>query len=297
MNKLYNVFGDKMNLYYKVIDDKYKTLKDCMKNYFFASDRFICKLKREKRLKVNNQEVYINYELKLNDEININIDFDEESDNIISQNTDINILYEDEAILVLDKEKGMPIHPSHGHYEDSLANGVKFYFEKIGLKRKIRPVNRLDKDTAGIVIFAKNDYIHECFIKQMKTKEYVKKYIGLVQGILEKKEGTINASIIRKDGSIIEREINPEGEFAITHYKVLEEYDKFSLVEFVLETGRTHQIRVHCKYINHPLLGDTLYGKASEKYVGQALIAKEIEFIHPLTRKKMKIVSKRHFQI
>ena len=286
-----------MNLYYKVIDDKYKTLKDCMKNYFFASDRFICKLKREKRLKVNQKEVYINYELKLGDEIDINIDFDEESDNIVPQKMNLNILYEDEAILVLDKEKGIPIHPSHGHYEDSLANGVKFYFELNGLKRKIRPVNRLDKDTAGIVIFAKNDYIHECFIKQMKIKEYVKKYIGLVDGILDKKEGTINAPINRKKDSIIEREIDSNGEIAITHYKVLKEYEKFSLVEFLLETGRTHQIRVHCKYINHPLVGDTLYGNVSELYKGQALIAKEIEFIHPLTKKKMKIVSKMHFQI
>ena len=286
-----------MNLYYKVIDDRYKTLKDCMKNYFYASDRFICKLKREKRLQVNKKEVYINYELKLNDEVNINIDFEEECDNIVPQKMNLNILYEDEAIFVLDKEKGMPIHPSHGHYEDSLANGVKFYFEQNGLKRKIRPVNRLDKDTAGIVIFAKNDYIHECFIKQMKSKEYIKKYIGLVDGILDKKEGTINASIIRKEGSIIEREVDSNGEVAITHYKVLQEYDKFSLVEFLLETGRTHQIRVHCKYINHPLLGDTLYGSSSEVYKGQALIAKEIEFVHPINRNKMKIVSKMHFQI
>lgn len=285
-----------MDLKYIVENEKYSTLKDLLKNYFWASDRFIARLKREHRLVVNGKEVYINYDLKLNDRIYINIDFEEESDNIVPYKIDLDILYEDDAILVVDKQQGFAVHPSQNHYENSLANGVKYYFDSIGLKRKIRPVNRLDKDTAGIVIFAKNDYIHECFIKQMKSKDYVKKYIGIVKGILDCKEGTINAPIARKDGSIIEREINENGEVAITHYKVLEEYDDTSLVEFILETGRTHQIRVHTKYINHPLVGDTLYGKKSEMYIGQALIAKEIEFIHPISRNKMKIVSKMHFQ-
>ena len=240
-----------MNLNYTVKNNKYKTLKDLLKNYFYASDRFISKLKREHRLIVNGKEVYINYELKFNDRICIDIDFEEEYDNIVPTKMDLNILYEDEAILVVDKQQGFAVHPSQNHFDDSLSNGVKFYFDKIGLKRKIRPVNRLDKDTFGIVIFAKSDYIHECFIKQMKTNDYIKKYIGLVQGKLDIKESVIDAPIARVDGSIIEREINENGERAITHYKILEEYDNVSLVEFILETGRTHQIRVHCKYINH----------------------------------------------
>ncbi|MBP3597528.1 MAG: RluA family pseudouridine synthase [Clostridia bacterium] len=286
-----------MNLEYKVIDNTYKTLKDLLKNYFYVSDRLICKLKREKRLIVNNENVYINQILNFGDQININIDFEEESDNIVSTKMDLNILYEDSSILVIDKPQGISIHPSQGHYDNSLSNGVKYYFDKIGLKRKIRLVNRLDKDTSGIVIFAKNDYIHECFIKQMKSKTYVKKYLGIVEGILSSKEGAINAPIARKEGSIIEREINSEGEYALTNYKVIEEYDnKYSLLEFILETGRTHQIRVHCKYINHPLLGDTLYGNKNNNFKGQALIAYKIEFIHPLTKNKMQIISKIHFQ-
>ncbi len=286
-----------MDLKYKVKDNKYKTLKDLLKNYFYVSDRLICKLKKQNRLIVNNQNVYINYILNFNDEISINIDFEEESDNIILSKMELSILYEDEAILVIDKPQGISIHPSQSHYDNSLANGVKYYFEKIGLRRKIRPVNRLDKDTSGIVIFAKSDYIHECFIKQMKSKTYIKKYLGIVEGILDVKSGKIEAPIARKYGSIIEREINSNGDMAITNYKVLEEYNnKYSLLEFVLETGRTHQIRVHCKHLGHPLVGDSLYGNRSDVYKGQALIAYKIEFIHPITKNKMEIISKIHFQ-
>ncbi len=130
----------------------------------------------------------------------------------------------------------------------------------------------------------------------MKTKEYVKKYIGLVEGILKEKQGKIDAPIFRAEGSIIKREVRSDGDNAITYYKVLKEYDNMSLVEFILETGRTHQIRVHCKYIKHPLIGDTLYGSPSNKFNGQALIAKEIKFVHPITKEKMTIVSKFDFK-
>lgn len=255
-----------MNLNYKVQDDKYKTLKDLLKNYFDVSERFIARLKREHRLIVNNKEVYINYLLNINDEICINIDFDEGCDNIIPTQMDLGILYEDEAILVVDKQQGFAVHPSQNHYTDSLSNGIKFYFDKIGLKRKIRPINRLDKDTFGIVIFAKSDYIHECFIKQMKNKTYIKKYIGIVDGILDKKEGIIDAPICRVCGSIIEREVNKNGEKAVTIFRVLEEYKNTSLVEFILGTGRTHQIRVHMAQIGYPLVGDTVYSNGKNPF-------------------------------
>ena len=144
-----------MNLEYLVKDEKYKTLKDLLKNYFYASDRFIAKLKRNHRLKVNDKEVYINYILKINDSVNVNIDFDETTDNIVPNYIKIDILYEDDAILVVDKQQGLAVHPSQNHYDNSLANGVKYYFDKIGLKRKIRPVNRLDKDTSRNCYFCK----------------------------------------------------------------------------------------------------------------------------------------------
>lgn len=182
---------------------------------------------------------------------------------------------------------GLPVHPSLHYYENSLSNGVKYYFNQIGLKKKIRPVNRLDKATTGIVIFAKNEYVQENLVRQMGTGEFEKEYVAILEGILDKKRGTIVAPISRKENSIIERVISPDGETAVTHYSVLKEYPSFSLVSFKLETGRTHQIRVHSKYIGHPILGDTLYGSASLLISRQALHACKVTFFHPITHKKM----------
>lgn len=171
------------------------------------------------------------------------------------------------------------------YYENSLSNGIKYYFKEIGLKKKIRPVNRLDKDTSGLVVFAKNEYVQECLVRQMQTKDFKKEYIALSDGILEQKQGTINVPIARKENSIMERCICPNGETAITHYLVLKEYGNYCEVQFLLETGRTHQIRVHSSHIGHPILGDTLYGKASELIARQALHAYKIQFIHPITKR------------
>lgn len=179
------------------------------------------------------------------------------------------------------------MHPSLHYYENSLSNGVKYYFNQIGLKKKIRPVNRLDKDTTGIVIFAKNEYVQENLVRQMATGKFEKEYVAILEGILDKKQGTIDAPISRKENSIIERIVSPDGEKSITHYSVLKEYSSFSLVSFKLETGRTHQIRVHSKYIGHPILGDSLYGSPSTLISHQALHAYRITFSHPITHKQV----------
>lgn len=166
-----------------------------------------------------------------------------------------------------------------------MANGVKFYLKN---NKKIRPINRLDRDTSGIVLFAKNEYIQEL----MKTDGSMKKeYLTIVTGILSNKSGTINKPISRKEGSIMEREINEQGQSAITLYDVLKENveEGLSLVHVVLETGRTHQIRVHFASIGHSILGDTLYGIPSDKISHQALHAWKLTFIHPITKEKIKI--------
>ena len=179
------------------------------------------------------------------------------------------------------------------HYEDSLSNGVRYYFDEIQLKKKIRPINRLDRDTSGIVLFAKNEYVQECLVKQMKHSYSKKEYIAVVEGMLEKKVGTIHLPIARKLGSIIEREvcINGCGENAITHYEVIKEICHSSVVKIHLETGRTHQIRVHMAHIGYPIVGDMVYSNGKNPFgvEGQMLHAYHLEFEHPITQKEINL--------
>lgn len=281
-----------MKLKYKITNQtKYETIKQVLKEEFHISERLLKKLKNEKQIYVNNLSVSINTSFKFNDVISVCLDFEEESENIVPTKMKLNILFEDDALLIVNKPAGIPVHPSMDHYSDSLSNGIMHYFNSIGLKRKIRIVNRLDKNTSGIVISAKNEYVQECLITQMKNHSFQKEYLAVLEGLLDKKSGTINAPIDRKANSIIERQVSPDGQESITHYKVLKEYSNYSLVHFILETGRTHQIRVHCNYIGHPILGDSLYGKSSNLIDRQALHAYKVTFIHPITNKKMEIIA------
>ena len=283
-----------MKLIYEVQkDNKYDNIKDLLRGYFGISERLLVKLKFNKRILYNNENTYLNHELNENDIIEVDLDFDEESDNIVPTKMDLKIVYEDDAMIIINKPSGMPVHPSQNHYEDSLSNGIKYYFNSIGLKRKIRPVNRLDRNTSGLVIFAKNEYIQECLIHEMKNDEFKKEYLAILEGFVENDEGVINAPIARKDASIIEREVSNSklAKEAITKYYVLDRYtahDKeLSLVKFILKTGRTHQIRVHAKYIGHPILGDSLYGNESDLILRHALHAYKIEFVHPISKEKL----------
>lgn len=281
-----------MDLRYVVKEnDCYTNVKEVLKAYFHISDRLLLKLKNSKNIFLNGEPTYVSKSIKTNDVIIARIDFIEDSSNIVPVKMDLDILYEDEYYLVINKPPHLPVHPSMLHYENSLSNGVKYYFDSIGLKKKIRPVIRLDKDTSGIVIFAKNEYIQECLIKQMKNKQFIKKYIAIVNGNLDNLEGIINAPIARKENSIIERCVSETGDTAITHYKVLKRNDNFDVIECILETGRTHQIRVHFAYLGHSLLSDTLYGVSSPLINRQALHAYEVEFIHPITKQKVKYIA------
>lgn len=281
-----------MKLEYKITNlTKYNSIRAIFKEEFLMSDRLIAKLKNTSQIYINNKPVYINHILSTEDVLSVNLDFNEESENIVPTKMKLDILYEDESLLILNKPAGIPVHPSMEHYTDSLSNGVKYYFEQISLKRKIRPVNRLDRNTSGIVIFAKNQYIQECLIKQMKTDEFKKEYLALVNGSLSKKEQIILAPISRKENSIIERCVAANGSKAITIVELLKNFDNYSLIKCILKTGRTHQIRVHMQFIKHPILGDTLYGVPSDLINRQALHAYKICFIHPITKEKINIIA------
>ena len=275
-----------MKVEYKVKKEK-QTINQILKNELNISSRLLYKLINKKLVYLNNNQVDTRNEAFINDIITIDLSYEEDNTNILPKQMALDIVYEDEALIVLNKPSGIAVHPSILHYEDSLSNGLKYYYDSKNIKKKIRPVNRLDYYTSGLIIFAKNEYIQETLIKQMEQKTFKKEYLAIVTGILPEKKGTINKPIGRKEGSIIERTILEDGKPSITHYEVLEEKNNLSLVRCILETGRTHQIRVHFASIGHPLLGDELYGNPSPLIKGQALICNKLEFVHPTLTKKI----------
>ena len=197
---------------------------------------------------------------------------------------DFEILYEDDDIMIINKPPNMPTHPSMGNRNNTLANALMFYFKSKGEEYVFRAVNRLDKDTSGLMCVAKNAYSHHILGEQIKNNTLKRKYIALVWGDIEKAQ-TVDAPIAREKEGIIKRIVSDEGQRAITHCKPIKRIGNATLTELVLETGRTHQIRVHMSYIGHPLVGDWLYG--TEEYERCMLHSSYIEFFHPITNKKV----------
>ena len=281
-----------MNLIYKV--EKKITINEILNYEFNISTRLKNKLIKNKLILVNGKFVDTRSIVQTDDIITIDLSFPEDNSNIVPKQIDLNIVYEDEHLLAINKPAGLAVHPSILHFNNSLANGVRYYFDKIGLKKKIRAVNRIDLNTSGLVLFAKNEYVQESLIKQMNTNVFKKTYLAIVSGHLKEKAGTINAPVARKENSIIERSISPNGQTAITHYEVLKEFNNYSLIQCTLETGRTHQIRVHMAHIGHPLLGDNLYNPNEDlKLINrQALHSFKMEFIEPISKEKIHLEAK-----
>ncbi len=276
-----------MFLEYIVSDNKYQDINQILKQEFHISTRLQQKLIKHCHVFKNNIAVDTRNNVNINDVITVNLDFEEESENIIPTPMELDIIFEDDCLLILNKPAGNAVHPSILHYTDSLSNGVKFYFKSIGLKRKIRPVNRLDLNTSGLIIFAKNEYVQECLIQQMQSGSFEKEYMAIVYGHFDEPCGTINLPIARKENSIIERCVSIDGQGAVTDYSVLEQHHSFSIVKCSLKTGRTHQIRVHMAAIGHPLIGDTLYGVSSDLINRQALHSYRICFVHPISHESL----------
>ena len=282
-----------MKLKYEIKEkDIDKSINNILTNELNISTRLLTKLIKNEKISIHNHKCDTRNIANLGDIIEINLDIPEDNSNIIATQMKLDIIYEDEWMIVVNKPARMPIHPSRLHYTDSLSNGIKFYFDSIGLAKKIRPVNRLDLGTSGLVIFAKCEYIQEAFVQQMSDKTFQKEYLCFVDGILKQKIGSINLPIARKNGSIIERCIDKNnGHPSITHYEVIREFQNYSLVQCKLETGRTHQIRVHMQAIGHPIIGDTLYGNKAPFIDRQALHSYQIQCIHPVTKEKLNFIA------
>lgn len=260
------------------------------------SRSFLQKLIKDEQVLVNGKVVKSNYRLREEDRIELNVPEPLQTD-ILPEDLQLDIVYEDEAVLVVNKPKGMVVHPSAGHASGTLVNGLMFHCKDrlSGINGVLRPgiVHRIDMDTTGLLIVCKNDQAHNCIAAQLKEHSITRRYHALVKGRLKDAEGTVNAPIGRNPSNRLKMAVNEQnGKHAVTHYRVLEEFPTCTYVECRLETGRTHQIRVHMSSIGHPLLGDTLYGGPAIKNVqGQMLHAKIIGFIHPETGQYMEFDS------
>ena len=262
----------------------------CISNYLESLSRsYIQKIIKDGKAYVNDAVVKANYKVKVDDKVQFEIPDCEEPD-IPPQDIPLDILYEDKDVLVVNKPKNMVVHPAPGHYEGTLVNAIMFHCkdELSGISGVLRPgiVHRIDKDTTGSIIICKNDESHRKIAQQLKEHSITRKYRAIVYGRIMEEEGTVNAPIGRHPADRKKMAINEKnGKPAITHYRVLERFDKYTYIECQLETGRTHQIRVHMTSIGHPLLGDEVYGNAKcpFKLEGQTLHAMTIGFIHPTT--------------
>ncbi len=277
-----------------IVDEEFQDLRlDKYLNLLLQehSRTYIQKLIKDGNISVNEKIRKSNYKVQAEDKIIVDIPAPVYA-NIEPENISLNIIYEDNDVLIVNKPKNLVVHPAPGHYFGTLVNAVMYHCREnlSNINGVLRPgiVHRIDKDTTGALIVCKNDFSHNFIAKQLKEHSIHRIYIGIVQGKLEQSEGIIDAPIGRNPIKRKEMCINElHGKHAVTHYKVIKWFKHYTLCEFQLETGRTHQIRVHMASINHPLLGDEIYNhnKCPYKLQGQCLHAKTIGFIHPTTNK------------
>ncbi|WP_147533253.1 RluA family pseudouridine synthase [Bacillus marasmi] len=240
---------------------------------------------------VNGKTVNVRYSLQDGDVLKLIFPKEEHSDGIILEQIPLSIVYEDPYVLVVNKPAGMSSIPSREHPSGSLANALLGYYEKIGLSATVHIVTRLDRDTSGLVLIAKHRHVHHLLSELQKQGRVKRVYEAVASGQMTDDDGKIVQPIARKSTSIIEREVHPEGQYACTNFRVLERFESYTHVALQLETGRTHQIRVHLVFLGHPLLGDDLYGGPVDLIERQALHCREVSFYHPFYEKECRFLA------
>lgn len=278
-------------------------LKNILRDRMQLSRKLLSRLKlTPEGITVNGERKYTSVRVQTGDVVEVRME-EEESEDILPQDIEFDVIYEDEHLLIVNKPAGMIVHPTHGHYMNTLANAVVHYWQQRGEKVRFRPVHRLDRETSGVLAIAKNPYAHQHISEQMQAGTVDKRYVAVVRGSVKENGGTIEGPIDRDPESPHVRIVTPTGYPSVTHYEVLERYgDAATLVRLKLETGRTHQIRVHMNHIGHPLLGDEMYGVVDgegrvaacstdqnetaegESLGRQALHASTLAFEHPAGR-------------
>lgn len=282
-------------------EDEGKTIRDVLERAFGVSSKLLAAVRTtDYGLTINEERVYISAPVQAGEVIRLRMQ-KECSEDIMPQTMPLSIVYEDEALLIVNKPAGIVVHPTHGHYTNTLANGVVAYWQQQGEQFRFRPIHRLDEETSGLVAIAKNPYIHQQLSEQLQQGKVDKRYAALVYGTPNPSEGKIDAPIARDPKNPHLRIVTPEGAPSKTIYQLQESYDgkdglsnAASLISLKLLTGRTHQIRVHMRSIGHPLIGDKLYGMESVKMeplerqmTRHALHAAQLGFYHPMTKQYM----------
>lgn len=260
-----------------------ENIKTFLKCKLLMSNSLINHLKQsDDGITVNNTPRHVRHILKSGDVLRLIIR-ENRSDNIAAQNIPLDIIYEDDDIIIINKTSNMPVHTSPGHYYDTVSNAVMYHYGSQDIT--FHAVNRLDKDTSGLMCIAKHKYAHALLCKEIKENKLKRKYTAIVCGNV-KKDDTICAPISRE--SVIKRCVDENGQFAVTHFRIINQLKDYSVLELELETGRTHQIRVHMSFIGHPLLGDWLYGTENkELFPRQALHSSYLELTHPITKESL----------
>lgn len=282
-------------------------LRDYLKYTENLSGRFIKSSGLTGKISVNNKVAKLNHRISSNDVIEIDMKTDEHQ-NIEPEKMEIDVVYEDIDLIVVNKRPGIVVHPTRGYPSGTLANGVLYYFKERDEKCIVRLVSRLDMDTSGLIIIAKNQFSHMALardmhnqdmnskdpdVKDANIKTFEKSYMAVVHGNMENKSGTIDLPIGNPNKESARREVWEDGQRSITHYEVVESFKNGDLLKVTLETGRTHQIRVHLSHIGHPLYGDSLYGVSESQYIDrQALHAYKLIIPHPRTGEKLILQSK-----
>lgn len=269
-----------------------QTVESLLKETWGAPKKWLHELRMEKGVKVNGKTVPWQTVLQKTDRLQLWLYKPEISD-IHPNYQPLDILWEDEHLLIINKQAGLDVHPTAPNETGTLANAVAFYLQSDGVFTKVRHVHRLDRDTSGAILFAKHALSAAMLDRMLEKRDIKRTYVAIVHGIMKKTRGTINTPIGRDRHHPTRRRVSKTGDQAITHYRVLEtfQHSNTSLVELTLDTGRTHQIRVHMSYIGHPLAGDVLYGGSADQYKRQALHAARLMFPHPFTNETITCIA------